>query len=60
MWRMPDTPDYAAAFANPGTQHDETAYPQVRMLCQMKLTSHQLVQAIMEGMVLVRRHSLQQ
>ncbi len=56
---MPDTPDYAAAFANPSTQHGETAYPQVRMLCQMKLTSHLLVQAIMERMVLVRRHSLQ-
>ena len=59
MWLMPDTPDYAAAFANPSTQHGETAYPQVRMLCQMKLTSHLLVQAIMERRVLVRRHSLQ-
>lgn len=58
MRRMPDTPDYAAAFANLGIQHGETAYPQVRMLCQMKLTNHLLVQAIMERMVLVRRHSL--
>ena len=49
MWRTPDTPDNAAAFAKPGTQHGETAYPQVRMLCQMELTSHLLVQAAMES-----------
>ena len=49
MWRTPDTSDNAAAFAKPGTQHGETAYPQVRMLCQMELTSHLLVQAVMES-----------
>ena len=49
MWRTPDTPDNAAEFAKPGTQHGETAYPQVRMLCQMELTSHLLVQAVMES-----------
>ncbi|BBT79380.1 IS4 family transposase [Aeromonas veronii] len=48
MWRTPDTPDNAA-FAKPGTQHGETAYPQVRMLCQMELTSHLLTQAVMES-----------
>ncbi|MGL6309593.1 transposase domain-containing protein, partial [Aeromonas veronii] len=32
MWRTPDTPDNAAAFAKPGTRQGETAYPQVRML----------------------------
>ncbi|MGL5039818.1 MAG: IS4 family transposase [Aeromonas sp.] len=49
MWRSPDTPDNTTAFAKPGTQHGETAYPQVRMLCQMELTSHLLVQAVMES-----------
>ncbi len=49
MWRTPDTPDNAAEFAKPGTQHGETTYPQVRMLCQMELTSHLLVQAVMES-----------
>ncbi|HGE8238792.1 IS4 family transposase [Aeromonas sp. 82P] len=49
MWRTPDTPDNAAAFAKPGTLQGETAYPQVRMLCQMELTSHLLVQAVMES-----------
>ncbi|MFQ1871922.1 transposase domain-containing protein, partial [Aeromonas veronii] len=34
---------------HPGTQHGETTYPQVRMLCQMELTSHLLVQAVMES-----------
>ncbi|RWS47084.1 IS4 family transposase, partial [Arcobacter venerupis] len=49
MWRTPDTQDNATAFAKPGTQHGETSYPQVRMLCQMELTSHLLVQAVMES-----------
>lgn len=49
MGRTPDTPDNAAAFAKPSTQHGETAYPQVRMLCQMELTSHLFVQAVMES-----------
>ncbi|MGU5769375.1 transposase [Aeromonas allosaccharophila] len=49
MWRTPDTPDNAAAFAKPGTQHGETAYPQVRMLCQIEITSHPLVQAVMDS-----------
>ncbi|BBQ55148.1 hypothetical protein WP2S18C03_42290 [Aeromonas veronii] len=47
MWRTPDTPDNAATFAKPGTRHGETVYPQVRMLCQMELTSHLLVQTVM-------------
>ncbi|WOE67259.1 IS4 family transposase [Aeromonas allosaccharophila] len=49
MWRTPDTQDNATTFAKPGTQHGETAYPQVRMLCQMELTSHLLTQAVMES-----------
>ncbi len=49
MWRTPDPPNNAAAFAKLGTRYGETAYPQVRILCQMKLTSHQLVQAVMES-----------
>jgi len=41
----------STAFAKPGTQHGETAYRQVRMLCQMGLTSHLLVQAVMDSCV---------
>ncbi|MGE6235383.1 IS4-like element ISAeme14 family transposase, partial [Aeromonas media] len=49
MWRTPDTAENTAAFAKPKTQQGETAYPQVRMLCQMALTSHLLTQAVMES-----------
>lgn len=48
MWRTPDTAENATAFAKPKTQQGETAYPQVRMLCQMELTSHLLTQAVIE------------
>ncbi|MGE6235408.1 IS4 family transposase, partial [Aeromonas media] len=49
MWRTPDTAENTAAFAKPKTQQGETAYLQVRMLCQMALTSHLLTQAVMES-----------
>ncbi len=49
MWRTPDTAENTAAFAKPKTQQGETAYPQVRMLCQMELTSHLLTQAVMDS-----------
>lgn len=49
MWRTPDTAENTAAFAKSKTQQGETAYPQVRMLCQMELTSHLLTQAVMES-----------
>ncbi len=49
VWRTPDTADNAAAFAKPRTTQGETAYPQVRMLCQMELTSHLLTQTVMDS-----------
>ncbi len=49
MWRTPETPYNAAAFAETDPQHGETAYPQVQMLCQMVLTSHLLVHAVMDS-----------
>lgn len=42
-------PDNATAFAKPNTQQGETPYPQVRMLCQVELTSHLLTQVVMEN-----------
>lgn len=45
VWRTPDTPENDEAFARTGTQHGETQYPQVRMVCQMELTSHLLTTA---------------
>ena len=45
VWRTPDTPDNAGAFAKSKTVRG-TQYPQVRMLCQMELTSHLLAQTV--------------
>ncbi|AQS36282.1 transposase family protein [Shewanella psychrophila] len=36
VWRAEDTPDNAEAFS----RQKETQYPQVRMVCQMELSSH--------------------
>lgn len=49
VWRTPDTPDNAGAFAKSKTVQGETQYPQVRMLCQMELTSHLLTQTVMDS-----------
>ena len=49
VWRTPDTADNATAYPKPKTVHGDTAYPQVRMLCQMELTSQLLTQAVMDS-----------
>jgi IS4 transposase len=45
VWRTPDSPENAAAFDHSRNQHGEMSYPQVRMVCQMELTSHLLTAA---------------
>ena len=40
VWRTPDTPDNQAAFTRTRNAYREASYPQVRMVCQMELTSH--------------------
>lgn len=42
VWRTPDTPENDAAFARTRNKGGEASYPQVRMVCQMELTSHLL------------------
>jgi IS4 transposase len=42
VWRTPDSPENDVAFARTGNQQGEASYPQVRMVCQMELTSHLL------------------
>jgi len=42
VWRTPDTKDNEAAFGKLHNDKRESAYPQVRMVCQMELTSHLL------------------
>lgn len=49
VWRAPDTVDNTQAFTKPMTSAGESAWPMVRMVCQMELTSHLLVNAAMDG-----------
>lgn len=42
VWRTPDSEENHAAFSRTRNSHAESQYPQVRMVCQMELTSHLL------------------
>lgn len=42
VWRTADTAENDAAFARTRNKAGEASYPQVRMVCQMELTSHLL------------------
>lgn len=42
VWRTPDSPENQAALARTRNAQGEASYPQVRMVCQMELTSHLL------------------
>lgn len=42
VFRTEDTPQNSAAFARTKSQTGEACYPQIRMVCQMELTSHLL------------------
>ena len=43
VWRTPDTDENRETFKSPSNHHGDCAYPQVRMVYQMELTSHLLV-----------------
>ncbi len=43
VWRAPDTKENRDAFQSASNQNGEGSFPQVRMVCQMELTSHMLV-----------------
>lgn len=45
VWRTEDTPENDTAFGKLHNAKRESAYPQVRMVCQMELTSHLLTGA---------------
>lgn len=49
VWRTPETPENRARYDSASNQHGDIAYPQVRMVCQMELTSHLLVGSAMDG-----------
>lgn len=42
LWRVPDTPENDGAFGRTANQHNSSGWPQVRMVCQMEVTSHLL------------------
>lgn len=42
VFRTEDTPENSAAFARTKSHTGEACYPQIRMVCQMELTSHLL------------------
>lgn len=43
VWRTADSPDNREAFSSGNNQYGDTAFPQIRMVCHMELTSHQLI-----------------
>ena len=45
LWRTPDTPENDAAFPRQTHAGNPALYPQVKMVCQMELTSHLLTAA---------------
>jgi IS4 transposase len=49
VWRTPDTEENRQAFARTANQRGESAYPQVRMVCQMELSSHLLTASVLDS-----------
>lgn len=42
LWRTPDTPENDAAFGRTANVNKRSEWPQLRMVCQMEVTSHLL------------------
>lgn len=42
LWRTPDTPENDAAFGRTANEYAQSDWPQLRMVCQMEVTSHLL------------------
>src|SRR3990167_2144027 len=51
IWRTPDSTDNHTAFARTVNQTSASSYPQVRMVCQMELSSHLLTHAVFDSVV---------
>ncbi|ANP63586.1 IS4 family transposase [Vibrio diabolicus] len=43
LWRTPDSDENREAFKAPSNQNGDASFPQVRMVCQMEVTSHMLI-----------------
>lgn len=55
VWRTPDNPENQAVFARTANAYAESSYPQVRMVCQMELTSHLLTAAAFDSVAVSER-----
>ena len=49
VWRTPDTKENSEAFSRASNKNAVGAYPQVRMVCQMELTSHMLINSAFDS-----------
>lgn len=49
VWRVPDTPENSEAFERTSNAQGKAAYPQVRMVCQMELSSHLLTNSAFDN-----------
>lgn len=49
VWRTPDSKENSEYFGRTGNRHGKASYPQVRMVCQMELTSHLLTQSAFDS-----------
>lgn len=49
VWRTQDSDENRAKYDSPSNQHGDTAFPQIRMLCHMELTSHMLVNSVFDN-----------
>lgn len=48
VWRTSDTAENREKYGSGSTQYGDTAFPQIRIVCQMKLTSHQLINSVFD------------
>ena len=48
IWRTTDTPENRKKYGSASTQHGDTSFPQIRMVCHMELTSHQLINSVFD------------
>ena len=49
VWRVPDTKENSQAFDRTSNQLSKAGYPQVRMVCQMELSSHLLTNSAFDS-----------
>ncbi|EJT84898.1 transposase [Pseudomonas putida S11] len=49
VWSTPDTAENRAFYGGATNQHGDGGFPQVRMVCQMELTSHLLINSTFES-----------